>query len=273
MNRSPQRSSEEAQQAKEATVSDDGRTHMPSNPQGEWALVVAKAAVSFIPFAGGPAAEVLGALIQPVIERRKTAWLEGIAQGLDDLSKQVADLTPERLAQDEAFTTAFLHASQIAMRTHQQDKLEALRNATLNVAVGAALDASVQLMLLDALDTLTPWHLILLDCIADPVAWSARRQYPLAPGHTPDASIIFGAYFRDKMPVEGFDAQLLQDLYNHGLAANKVNPRGLPMTFHDPEDTIPRITEMGTRFLKFITSPAVSAQPSHSGEEIGDATE
>jgi hypothetical protein len=242
-------------------MDDDERTRMPSNPVGEWGLVVAKAAVSLIPFAGGSAAEVLGAIIQPVIERRKIAWFEGIAKGLDNLSKQVVNLTPERLAQDEAFTTAFLHASQIAMRTQQQEKLEALRNSVLNVAAGTAPDASVQLMFLNALDTLTPWHLILLDCIADPSGWAASRQYPLAPGYTPDASNIFEAFFRDKLPIEGFDGQLLQDLYNRGLAANNVNPRG-QLFPQSPETVIPHITSLGREFLRFVVAPVLSSPPS-----------
>lgn len=246
-------------------MSDDGRTHMPSNPPAEWAVVVAKAAVSLIPFAGGPAAEVLGAILQPIIERRKTAWLESIVQRLDDLSKQFADLTPERLAQNEAFTTAFLHASQIAMRTHQKEKLDALRNAVLSVALGTAPDESVQLMLLDALDALTSWHLLLLDCVADPVDWAERRQYPLAPGHTPDPSAIFGAYYRDALPIVGFDAQLLQDLYNRGLAANSVNPRG-QLFPQSAESVIPHITSLGKQFLSFVTAPSLPPSQSETTE-------
>src|SRR5690348_4059204 len=108
---------------------------MPHNRAGEWGLVAAKALASLIPFAGGPAAEVLGAIIAPRIEHRTTEWLEGIAKRLDELSKRVEKLTPEYLSQHEAFTTAFLHASQIAIRTHQEEKREALQNAVLNVAI------------------------------------------------------------------------------------------------------------------------------------------
>lgn len=98
-------------------------TKMPENASGEWGLVAVKAVASLLPFAGGPAAEVLGALIQPQIERRKTEWLEEIARGLDDLSMRVTDLTPERLSQSAEFATAFLHVSQNVMRTHQREKL------------------------------------------------------------------------------------------------------------------------------------------------------
>lgn len=248
-------------------MGDNEQTHMPNNAAAAWALVVGKAAISFIPFAGGPAAEVLAAIISPVIERRKTAWLESIAQGLHDLSKRVAELTPEQLAHDEAFATAFFHASLVAMRTHQREKLDALRNALLNVAVGTAPDESLQLMFLDALDALTPWHLILLDCVADPTGWAARHHYPLAPGWTPDAAVIFEAVFRDKMPAKGFHAQLLQDLYNRGLAANNINPRG-QLFPHSEEDVIPHVTDLGRRFLSFVAAPDLPQQASTSDERL-----
>jgi len=236
-------------------MSDDERATVPGNPLGEWALVGAKIIASFIPF-GGPAAEVLGAIITPRVERRKTEWLENVARGLNELSKRVDGLTPERLAQDEAFTTAFLHVSQIAMRTHQREKLETLRNAVLNVAAGTAPDDNLQLIFLDALDTLTPWHVVLLDCIADPYNWADRHHHPLAPGNKPDASAMFETIFREQMPVKGFDAQLLQDLYNRGLVANNVNPRG-QLIIRSEEDTVPHITNLGRQFLAFITTPEV----------------
>lgn len=226
---------------------------VPHNTAAEWGLVTAKALVSLIPFAGGPAAEVLGAIIAPRIEHRTTEWLEGIAKGLDELSKRVAKLTPERLSQDEAFTTAFLHASQIALRTHQEEKRQALQNAVLNVAIGDAPDDSLQLMFLDALDTLTPWHLNLLKCVANPTEWAAQREYPVYDTKL-DAAVIFGAVYRDKMPAENFHLQLLEDLYSRGLAANKMNPRG-PLTPHDEEDALPFITDMGRKFLAFIATP------------------
>ena len=239
-------------------MSDDERTHIPSNPPAEWAAVVARAAVSLIPFAGGPAAEVLGAIIQPVIERRKTEWLEGIAKGLDDLSKQVADLTPERLAQDEAFTTAFLHASQIAVTTHQQEILDALRNAVLNVAVGDGPDYSLQTILLDAINTLTPWHIWLLECIADPVGWANARKYPIATP-PPDPVTMLEAFYRGQMPAEGFQEYVFQSLYNLGLTTTNTMPAGLPTG--SLVRVPPRITDLGNKFLAFIAEPRMPETP------------
>ena len=228
-------------------------TKMPEAPAQEWGLVLAKSLASLIPFAGGPAAEVLGAIITPQIEKSKTEWLENIRRDLYELSKWKTEVTPERLSQDPAFTTAFLHASQIALRTHQREKLQALRNAVLNVAAGTAPDENLQLVFLHYLDMLTPLHLTLLDCVADPREWSARRNYPLAQGWNPDAGIIFEAVYRGQLPAENFHVQLLQDWYTRGLVGNDANPNA----FLSPpaEALIPRITDLGKRFLAFITSP------------------
>ncbi len=57
-------------------------TKMPQATTQEWGLVLAKSLASLIPFAGGPAAEVLGAIITPQIEKSKTEWLENIRRDL-----------------------------------------------------------------------------------------------------------------------------------------------------------------------------------------------
>ena len=50
-------------------------------------------------------------------------------------------------ANDDEFVSAIQHATQIAVRTHQAEKLEALRNAVLNVAAGTAPGDDLQMIL------------------------------------------------------------------------------------------------------------------------------
>lgn len=231
---------------------------MPTNTGGEWSLTVAKAAAQFIPFAGGTAAEVLGAIISPNIERRRTEWLECIARRLNDLSQRMKTLTPEAISQNEAFTTAFLHASQIAITTHQQEILDALRNAVLNVAIGDGPDDSLQTIFLDAINALTPWHIRLLECIADPVAWAKARNYRIG-DPPPDPVTILDAFYRGKLPTEGFQEQVFQSLYNLGLTTTNTMPAGLPTGAF--VQVPPRITELGKKFLAFIAEPIMPETP------------
>jgi hypothetical protein len=166
------------------------------------------------------------------------------------LSKWKTEVTPERLSQDPAFTTAFLHASQIALRTHQREKLQALRNAVLNVAAGTAPDENLQLVFLHYLDMLTPLHLTLLDCVADPREWSAR-QLPAGPGWNQTPGIIFEAVYRGQLPAENFHVQLLRTCIRGAWWAEAKSGAFLS----PPAEALPRITDLGRRFLAFITSP------------------
>src|SRR5258706_6507518 len=142
-------------------------TKMPEAPAQEWGLVVAKSLASLIPFAGSPAAEVLGAIIAPQVEKRKTEWLENMRRDLNELSKRMSEVTPERLSQHPAFVTTFLQASQAAMRTHQLEKLQALRNIPLNVAAGTAPEDDLQLALIGLVEALTPCQMDLLRFFQD----------------------------------------------------------------------------------------------------------
>jgi len=67
-------------------------------------------------------------IFTPPIEKRKKAWLEQLAEVLTEVQERVKDLTPEKLVENEAFVTVVMHASQVAIRNHQQAKLEVLRN-------------------------------------------------------------------------------------------------------------------------------------------------
>jgi hypothetical protein len=96
---------------------------------------VARGVVSLVPVAGGPLQVVLENLFTSPIERRKDAWLQQLADVLKEVESRVAELTPEKLAQSDAFVTVALQATQIALRNHQQAKLDALRNAVLNAAL------------------------------------------------------------------------------------------------------------------------------------------
>ncbi len=101
----------------------------PHRSPGDVAHAATKAILSAIPVIGGPSAELFAFIFAPPLERRRTEWVETISEVVEELQEKVADVIPEALSQDEAFITAAIHASQIAMRNHQEEKLEALRNA------------------------------------------------------------------------------------------------------------------------------------------------
>lgn len=234
----------------------DDATKVPENEVAMWGVELTKAALSVVPVFGGPAAELFGAILQPQLEKRKTAWLESLARELVRLGEHVHGLTPEVFAHSPAFASAFLQASSAAIRTHLQEKLDALRNAVLNIAAGTAPDDNLQLTFIRYVDELTPWHLSLLDAVADPLAWAAKRNHPV---HAKDirADNMFEGYFRNELP-KGHEKVLLQDLYVRGLATSTVDPYG-PLYPRDVHEIYPRITDLGRTLLTFIETPPLLA--------------
>jgi hypothetical protein len=138
------------------------RGGVPERSGGDVALTIAKAGLSAIPVVGGPVAELFGLVVTPSLDRRREKWMHSIASRLKDLEEKVNGFKIENLAKNEAFISTLTQATQAALRTHQQEKLEALRNAVLNVATGAGPDENVQLMFVNLVDRLTPLHLQIL---------------------------------------------------------------------------------------------------------------
>jgi hypothetical protein len=221
----------------------------PKKSAADVAYTVVKAAVSAVPVAGGPAAEVLGLIFGPPLEKRREQWSEQLADAVRELQEKVAELTPEKLSQNEAFITTALHATEIAVRTHQQEKLEALRNAVVSAALPGAPDDTMQQIFLNHVDSLTPWHLRILSFFVDPRGWGERHSisYPTwtmgAPSNVLEQSIPALAGRR------GFYDQIVSDLEQRGLMPGG----GLHTTMTAQGMFSARITPLGREFLEFIS--------------------
>ena len=223
------------------------------------AYTLAKVGLSAIPIFGGPATEILSAVITPPLARRRDAWLESIARCLKELEEKFDGFTIESLAQNEEFITTFIQASQIAIRNHKEEKLEALRNAVLNSALPTAPEEDLQTMFLSLIDVMTPRHLKILEVIKNPQKWfwdnhvnpniyvSGNVQYFADPQ-------IFDSYINEILPDYESKYEiyhlLAQDLANKGLI--KINPFE-----QKPIGTgiLNCLTNMGATFIKFIISP------------------
>jgi hypothetical protein len=97
-----------------------------------------RAALAAIPFVGGSITEVLSIVLAPAVARRRDQWFKELADALDELQAKVAGFKVESLIETEAFVSATIQASRIAVATHQNEKRGYLRNALLRIAAGVA---------------------------------------------------------------------------------------------------------------------------------------
>jgi len=186
-----------------------------------------------IPFVGGVGAELVGLLSSPVSERRD-AWLEDLARRLHDLEGRVDGFHFEQLADNEQFVSATLQATQAASRTHHKEKLEALRNAVLNIAISKAPAGDLQLIFLHLVDSFTPTHLKVLSHFAGKDRSGAnqfRRERDLT----------------DQVVCDLRDRGLLRDTRPY---AARGRDDAEALVYYDWE-----ATNLGREFLEFIKSP------------------
>ena len=225
------------------------REDLPPPPKPDKADVlhrIEKAALSLTP-PTGVIAELFGLLESP-LERRRAQWFERLWEALRELEQRVAGFTVDSLGENEQFVTAVLHATQMAIRSHQEEKLDALRNAVLNVAAGSTLDEDVQLAFLGAVDALTPSHIRLLQSLRTPDHNAAH----ILPGRVSAHQDILGSsYLR---PAE---VQLARDLQMRGFISVDVSEDDNSRAHWDVRI---EATDLGKGFLDFVQAPTGSAQ-------------
>jgi len=234
----------------------------PKTSAGDVAHIVAKAGLSMIPVYGGAATEIFSAIIVPPLSKRRDKWFESIANGLKALEEKVNGFRIEELSQNEMFITTAMHASQAAIRNHQKEKLDALRNAVLNAALPNAPEEDIQLMFLNFVDTFTTWHLRILKFLDDPQDWGQKNKitYPSWTMGSPSSALEHA--FSELKGRRDFYDQIAKDLFIRGL----ISTESLHTTMTSQGMLASRTTSMGKQFLKFITSPTESAEEKQRGK-------
>jgi len=214
----------------------------PKASKGDVAHTLVKAGLSAIPMVGGPAAELFQQVIQPPLERRRHEWMEEVGEKLQELEDRGVDIS--KLGENEEFVSAAMHASQLALRTHQKEKRDALRNALLNVAGGHSPGEALQQMFFDWIDTMSALHIQILRLF----------QAPTAPPNMGGGGL--SSVLEHNMPnLRGSShiyGQVWKDLYMRGL----LNTDGLNVMMTGSGLAEKRTTKLGDTFLQFIAEPA-----------------
>lgn len=207
-----------------------------------------------MPWVGGTAAELFGIVIAPPLAKRRDKWLEGLAADLRDLEAKVAGFSIAALSSNEEFVTAVMHATTAAMKNHQKEKLDALRNAVVNSALQRSADAHLHLLFLGWVDSLTPLHLRVLKLLSEPKPWGDWNAPPQPPGTTGGPENVIQAAFAELRGRRDLCLKIVKDLANDGLLAT---PKTKPTSGRSV--LVPEITAIGERFLAFIAPPKFTA--------------
>ena len=223
----------------------------PGRSKADIANALSKALIALIPGIGGSAAEIFALIFAPPLEKRRAEWLNSLAEALKQLEQEVEGFNVEELSKNEAFITCFMHATQMAIRNHQEEKLEALRSAVLNSALPGAPDEDMQLMYLQYVDFLTPWHLRILKLFEDPNKWFEEHGISIPAADMGTRSIMLEEALPALEDRRDYYEILFKDLHARGLLKTDQIHMGLTR----PGVYMGIATDIGTNFLKFITAP------------------
>ncbi len=133
-----------------------------------------KAGLSVVPFVGGALATLYETVFSSPIDKRKEAWLIELESVVAEINEQMKELTPEKLSQHELFISAYLQASNIAVRTHHAEKLKVLSNAVKNSVLKIDIDESKKLIFINLIDGMTPMHFKVLHFLVKPEEYIER---------------------------------------------------------------------------------------------------
>lgn len=224
---------------------------VPERGRSDVALAVVKAGFSAIPVVGGPVAELFGLVVTPALDRRREEWMHSVADRLKGLEEKVKGFRIEDLSKNEAFLSTLTHASQAAIRSHQQEKLDALRNAVLNVAIGSSPDENVQLMFVNLVDSLTPLHLRILRFFQSPAEPQSQNVSPMRVHMMGSPAQVLERAHPELKGHQDLYELVVRDLYAGGLfSSNSLTGMVTGQGMYEK-----RTSNLGDEFIRFISSP------------------
>jgi hypothetical protein len=190
---------------------------------------------------GGIVAALVGVNQLSPMWKRLDKWMVYVQQAINELKRD--GLTIEELVKEDAFVTALLRTSEVALKNHQTEKLEALRNALLNVALGTQPNENKQQTFLTLIDDLTPDDVRLLAFFDNTAEHLGRMGL-----HKSDVLLDnVNRAFPELQDQEGYVLMIIATLYGRGLVVGDV--------FQPADIANAYPTAMAKEFLAFIRSP------------------
>lgn len=205
-----------------------------------------------LPGMGSVAGELYSKILKPPLAKRTEDFLISLNEGFENLEKEFANFNFQDPSKKPYFISAFMQAFQIALRNHQEEKLNALRNAIINIARPYFPEDDVFLMFINWIDTFTPWHIRILKFLDD-IEFDDKAEDDSAK-HVVDRVTNNFAELRNE---RAFTNQIIRELDDRGLILKDIDPQtpleGLGNTYKVQKGYT---VQMGTKFLKFIEENA-----------------
>lgn len=212
---------------------------------------VAEAGFGTVPLVGNALAITFVTAVNWRLNQRREEWFTELAEGVEELRRQVDGLSLEELADNGLFVDAVVSATRTIEHTHQSEKIEALRNAVLNSVSPDAPDADTQAIILNLIDQFTPSHLRLITLWDDPPAWFASHDIPQPQAaYVTSRTVTVEAGLPEMRGRKDFYLLVANELVSSGMLNASLTGSVQP-----PSLMSRLTTEFDRQFVRFISPP------------------
>ena len=204
-----------------------------------------KAGIDAVP-AGSIMTWFIEQIWKPPLVRRTEKWMNDVTEKLKSIDVKIEDLV-----NNERFITCLTQSYQVATRTHNQEKVKALKNAVINSIPTPTYSESLQSLFINYIDSLTEWHIRFLTFFNRPDWMDLYR------GKTFEHAkyFIFGMMwdlYPDLKDKEDLTELIFRDLKNSGLINQRWETVQNLAISTQGGTSIPKVTDIGKDFLEFI---------------------
>jgi hypothetical protein len=218
-------------------------------PDGEKLGRIVRGMAGAIPIVGSAATEIFNSMFEGPLSKRRTEWMIEVTDVLNELMDE-GIVTEAGLQDNEAFISTVAQTCNMALRNHEKEKLEALRNAVKNSALPSCPSDDYRQMFLSFVDSCTVTHIKLLHLFHNPKSWIASqgRQFPEGWYMGGITQVIEYALpeLKGQEPLYG---SIWKDLYQRGL----ISTDSLGTTMSVEGMTANRTTDLGARLIEFLS--------------------
>ena len=202
--------------------------------------IIGKTALSAIPVGGTLISCVWDSIKANAAQKRLDEWKEMIENRLSRVENNL-----EAIGKNELFSSAMMRATDIAIKTAENEKREYLANAVYHT-VNVPIEEGILMIYLDFLERYSVWHLQVLHFFQKPRAYVKEESISHIMGSSID---VLMPIFPELCENTDLILKIVNDLQMDGLMA-----RGNYMNTMMTENGMlaPRTTKMGNDFLNYI---------------------
>jgi hypothetical protein len=212
-----------------------------------------KAGISVLPGVGPLVVPFFENYVVSPAKQRVDTLLEALVQELEELKFKFESVDLDR----PVFQTTLMRACEIALHTHQEQKLEALRNLVLNSSIPRSIEDDVLAMFLNWTDYFSELHI------------STLRHLHYLDRYDPEQLHIYFPKWEEKRAIYN---QVLKDLTDRGLILTDnstiigVDPKHKGeidklLRYNRQYRQVSKTTELGKQFIEFIEYPSIQTEP------------